>query len=107
MEVEVVEEGFEKVVEVLKENINEIEVAEAKEIEEATKAIKEKYSNILEKYKTALSQYVHVEYMEKEELAECDIPEEAIVDGENIDVAEDEIITHENSVSGANFTEVI
>ena len=60
-EVEVVEEGFEKVVEVLKENIEEIEVAKEKEIEEATKEINAKYDVRLNRYKDELSRYVHTE----------------------------------------------
>ena len=80
-EVEVVEEGFEKVVEVLKENIATINEAKAKEIDEATEKIEAKYKKILDKHYEELSHIVHTEVIDLPcEVDETnDIPEGAEV----------------------------
>ena len=87
-EVEVVEEGFEKVVDVLRENIEEIEKAQAEEIEIETQKIKDKYSARLNRYNEELSHLVHTEMIELPcEVTETDdIPEGAeVVDVVDID----------------------
>ena len=66
-QVEVIEEGFENVVEVLRENIAKIEAAEQEEIDIAVQPIKEKYSARLNRYKEELDRYVHTEEVEVED----------------------------------------
>ena len=60
-QVEVIEEGFENVVEILRDNIAKIEVAEQEEIEIAIQPIKEKYGARLDRYKQELDRYVRIE----------------------------------------------
>ena len=55
---EIIEEGFENVVAVLKENIEKIKEAENAEIEKATKEIKAKYETRLTRYTDELSHLV-------------------------------------------------
>ena len=74
-EVEIVEEGFEKVVEILKENIAEIDKAIDKEIAEATEVIKAKYASRYNRYTEELARLVHTEVIED---AECELPVNAI-----------------------------
>ena len=69
-QVEVIEEGFENVVEVLRENIAKIEAAEQEEIDIAVQPIKEKYSARLNRYKEELDRYVHTEEVEVEDEVE-------------------------------------
>lgn len=69
-EVEVIEEGFENVVEVLRENIAKIEAAEQEEIDIAIQPIKEKYGARLNRYKEELDRYVHTEKVEDEDEVE-------------------------------------
>lgn len=80
-EVEVVEEGFEKVVEVLKNIIDEIEIAQEAEINLAIDNIKNKYASRLDRYNEELSHLVHTETIElPDEISETDeIPEGADV----------------------------
>ena len=66
-QVEVIEEGFENVVEVLRENIAKIEAAEQEEIDIAVQPIKEKYSARLNRYKEELDRYAHTEEVEVED----------------------------------------
>lgn len=103
-EVEVVEEGFEKVVEVLKENIATINDAKAKEIAEATEKIEAKYKKILDKHYEELSHIVHTEMIELPcEVAETDdIPAGAeIVDV--VDISEVPTQSASNAVSETDF----
>ena len=74
-QVEVVEEGFENVVEVLRENIAKIEAAEQEEIDIAVQPIKEKYGARLDRYKQELDRYVRIEEVEipDEEMPEPEI----------------------------------
>lgn len=60
-QVEVIEEGFENVVEVLRDNIAKIQAAEQEEIDIAVQPIKEKYGARLCRYKQELDRYVHIE----------------------------------------------
>lgn len=82
-QVEVIEEGFENVVEVLRENIAKIEAAEQEEIDIAVQPIKEKYSARLNRYKEELDRYVHTEEVEVEDDDEVE-PETEI--DENSDI---------------------
>lgn len=63
---EEIENGFENVVDVLKENIAKIEEAQIAEIEEATKEIKAKYEFRLNRYKEELSHLVMTYEVEDE-----------------------------------------
>lgn len=81
-QVEVIEEGFENVVEILRDNIAKIEVAEQEEIEIAIQPIKEKYGARLDRYKQELDRYVRIEEVEVEDEVE---PETETV--ENSDTA--------------------
>lgn len=69
-QVEVIEEGFENVVEVLKDNIAKIQAAEQEEIDIAVQPIKEKYGARLDRYKQELDRYVHTEEVEVEDEGE-------------------------------------
>lgn len=69
-QVEVIEEGFENVVEILRDNIAKIEVAEQEEIEIAIQPIKEKYGARLDRYKQELDRYVRIEEVEVEDEVE-------------------------------------
>lgn len=66
-EVKVIKEGYEDVVAVLENAIDQIEKAEQAEIEEAVAPIKEKYANRLNDYKDDLARYVHIETEEVED----------------------------------------
>lgn len=77
-EVEVIEEGFEKVVEILKENIAEIDNAIEKEIEEATEVIKAKYASRYNRYTEELQRLVHTEFLSVDEDADNELPVDAI-----------------------------
>ena len=71
-QVEVIEEGFENVVEVLRDNIAKIEAAEQEEIDIAVQPIKEKYGARLCRYKQELDRYVHTEEVEVEDEVETE-----------------------------------
>lgn len=66
-QIEVIEEGFENVVEILRENIAKIQAAEQEEIDIAVQPIKEKYDARLCRYKEELDRYVHTEEVEVED----------------------------------------
>ena len=76
-EVKVIKEGYEDVVAVLENAIDQIEKAEQAEIEEAVAPIREKYANRLNDYKDDLARYVHIETeeVEDEEQAEPEFVE--------------------------------
>lgn len=73
-QVEVIEEGFENVVEVLRDNIAKIQAAEQEEIDIAVQPIKEKYGARLCRYKQELDRYVHIE--------EVEVPDEEMTEPE-------------------------
>lgn len=76
--VEKVEEGFEPIVEALRNLIDDVENAKSKEIEEVLAPINAKYASRLEKYTAELNRYVSVEEVEvPEEEVECEVAEEA------------------------------
>lgn len=83
-QVEVIEEGFENVVEVLRENIAKIEAAEQEEIDIAVQPIKEKYSARLNRYKEELDRYVHTEEVEVEDEVEPET--EAVENSDSVNV---------------------
>lgn len=87
-EVEVVEQGFEKVVDVLKENIETINAAQEKEIAEATEQIKTKYENILNRYNEELSHLVHTETIEVEDEVEIETEVETAIEEEKTYIGE-------------------
>lgn len=66
-QVEVVEEGFENVVAVLKDNIEKLEIAKQEEINVAIQPIEEKYNARLNRYKEELDRYVRIEEVKDEE----------------------------------------
>ena len=74
-QVEVIEEGFENVVEVLRDNIAKIQAAEQEEIDIAVQPIKEKYGARLCRYKQELDRYVHTEEVEVEDEIEPETDE--------------------------------
>lgn len=84
-QVEVIEEGFENVVEVLRENIAKIEAAEQEEIDIAVQPIKEKYSARLNRYKEELDRYVHTEEVEVEDEVEPETETDENSDSVNVD----------------------
>lgn len=84
-QVEVIEEGFENVVEVLRENIAKIEAAEQEEIDIAVQPIKEKYSARLNRYKEELDRYVHTEEVEVEDEVEPETEIDENSDSVNVD----------------------
>lgn len=84
-QVEVIEEGFENVVEVLRENIAKIEAAEQEEIDIAVQPIKEKYSARLNRYKEELDRYVHTEEVEVEDEVEPETETVENSDSVNVD----------------------
>lgn len=86
-QVEVIEEGFENVVEILRENIAKIEAVEQEEIDIAIQPIKEKYGARLCRYKQELDRYVHTEEVEvpDEEMPEPETVENADTDSVNVD----------------------
>lgn len=84
-QVEVIEEGFENVVEVLRENIAKIEAAEQEEIDIAVQPIKEKYSTRLNRYKEELDRYVHIEEVEVEDEVEPETETVENSDSVNVD----------------------
>ena len=84
-QVEVIEEGFENVVEVLRENIAKIEAAEQEEIDIAVQPIKEKYSARLNRYKEELDRYVHTEEVEDEDEVEPETEIDENSDSVNVD----------------------
>lgn len=63
-QVEVIEEGFENVVAVLKDNIEKLEIAKQEEINVAIQPIEEKYNARLNRYKQELDRYVRIEKVE-------------------------------------------
>lgn len=63
-EVEVIKDGYETVVEVLRNAVADIETAQDAEIELAVASIKEKYATRLNDYKADLERYVHIETYE-------------------------------------------
>lgn len=83
--IEVIEEGFENVVEVLRENIAKIEAAEQEEIDIAVQPIKEKYSARLNRYKEELDRYVHTEEDEDEDEVEPETETVENSDSVNVD----------------------
>lgn len=84
-QVEVIEEGFENVVEVLRDNIAKIEAAEQEEIDIAVQPIKEKYSARLNRYKEELDRYVHTEEVEVEDEVEPETETIENSDSVNVD----------------------
>ena len=74
-EVEVIEEGFENIVTVLRENIAKIELAKQEEINIAIQPIEEKYDARLNRYKEELDRYVHIEQVEVEDGVEPETDE--------------------------------
>lgn len=84
-QVEVIEEGFENVVEVLRENIAKIEAAEQEEIDIAVQPIKEKYGARLCRYKQELDRYVHTEEVEVEDEVEPETETVENSDSVNVD----------------------
>lgn len=92
---EVIEEGFENVVAILKENIKKIKEAENVEIEEVTKEIKAKYETRLTRYADELSHLVTT-------VEEPDMEEEQRLD----DTAEKVYVDAADSVA-TNFTEAL
>lgn len=74
-EVEVIEEGFENIVAVLRENIAKIELAKQEEINIAIQPIEEKYDARLNRYKEELDRYVHIEQVEVEDEVEPETDE--------------------------------
>lgn len=84
-QVEVIEEGFENVVEVLRENIAKIEAAEQEEIDIAVQPIKEKYGARLNRYKEELDRYVHTEEVEVEDEVEPETEIDENSDSVNVD----------------------
>lgn len=93
---EVIEEGFENVVAILKENIEKIKEAENAEIEEATKEIKAKYETRLTRYADELSHLVVT-------VEEPDVEEEQKLD----DIAEEKVYTDTADSTTTNFTEAL
>lgn len=84
-QVEVIEEGFENVVEVLRDNIAKIQAAEQEEIDIAIQPIKEKYSARLNRYKQELDRYVRIEEVEVEDEAEPETEIDENSDSVNVD----------------------
>lgn len=84
-QIEVIEEGFENVVEVLRENIAKIEAAEQEEIEIAIQPIKEKYGARLNRYKEELDRYVHTEEVKVEDEVEPETETVENSDSVNVD----------------------
>lgn len=84
-QVEVIEEGFENVVEVLRDNIAKIRAAEQEEIDIAVQPIKEKYSARLNRYKEELDRYVHTEEVEVEDEVEPETETVENSDSVNVD----------------------
>ena len=85
-QIEVIEEGFENVVEVLRENIAKIEAAEQEEIDIAVQPIKEKYSARLNRYKEELDRYVHTEEVEVEDEDEVEPETEIDENSDSVNV---------------------
>lgn len=83
-QVEVIEEGFENVVEVLRDNIAKIEAAEQEEIDIAVQPIKEKYGTRLNRYKEELDRYVHTEEVEVED--EDEVEPETVENSDSVNV---------------------
>lgn len=84
-QIEVIEEGFENVVEVLRENIAKIQAAEQEEIDIAIQPIKEKYGARLCRYKEELDRYVHIEEVEVEDEVEPETEIDENSDSVNVD----------------------
>lgn len=84
-QVEVIEEGFENVVEVLRDNIAKIQAAEQEEIDIAVQPIKEKYGARLCRYKQELDRYVHTEEVEVEDEGEPETETVENSDSVNVD----------------------
>lgn len=82
-EIEVIEEGFENVVETLKSNIAEVENAKAVELKAYELLLDEKYGNRLKRYKEELTNLVHIETIEEPETTEEVVEEttEAVQEG--------------------------
>ena len=85
-QVEVIEEGNENVVEVLRENIAKIEAAEQEEIDIAVQPIKEKYGARLCRYKQELDRYVHTEEVEVEDEDEVEPETETVENSDSVNV---------------------
>lgn len=85
-QIEVIEEGFENVVEVLRENISKLETAEQEEIEIAIQPIKEKYGARLCRYKEELDRYVHTEEVEVEDEDEVEPETETVENSDSVNV---------------------
>lgn len=84
-QVEVIEEGFENVVEILRDNIAKIQAAEQEEIDIAIQPIKEKYGARLNRYKEELDRYVHTEEVEVEDEVEPETETVENSDSVNVD----------------------
>ena len=86
-EVVIIKDGYEKVVEVLKENIATLEEAKNHEIAEAIAPIEAKYAQRLEDYKADLDRFIKVEMVEEPEHVEevNEEPELAEVEEEQIE----------------------
>lgn len=83
-EVVIIKDGYEKVVEVLKENIATLEEAKQKEIAEAVAPIEAKYAQRLEDYKSDLARFARVEMVEEPEEEIQEEPELAEVEEEQV-----------------------